>query len=200
MIIKMDNYNSRTGLRNKANFSKQFRCNTLTCVLEKPKEIVNICSVIRNIDTLGVGKLYIIDSKNVFPNSREEYIKNKTITTLCCSANKYVYVKKFNSTQDCINYLQQNNYDSISTSPHKQPNKDNFDLNDGNYTQKKLAVWFGNESHGLTQEAINHSKFCIQIQSCGIIESMNLATSTGIILHTTVSQRRNFISNKRIKI
>ena len=62
----------------------------------------------------------------------------------------------------------------------------------------KLAVWFGNESIGVSDDAILNSDLCIQINMFGMIESMNLATCTGIVLHTITNQRRNYKINQHI--
>ncbi|WP_374693402.1 TrmH family RNA methyltransferase [Acidithiobacillus sp. AMEEHan] len=61
----------------------------------------------------------------------------------------------------------------------------------GEYTKyKKLAVWFGNESRGISELAVENSVFCVNIPMCGIIESLNLATSSGIVLYEITRQRR----------
>ena len=77
------------------------------------------------------------------------------------------------------------------TSPHVK-GKQNFKLNEGKYTHSLLAVWFGNESKGISNEAIENSKFCVQMEMYGMVESMNLGSSTGIVLHEVTKQRRNY--------
>lgn len=48
------------------------------------------------------------------------------------------------------------------------------------------------KSHGVSDEVINSSISCINIPMSGIIESLNLGTSTGIVLYEICKQRRNF--------
>ena len=55
-------------LRLKANRAKKFRCKNLIAVLENPKNLENIGSVVRNIDALGVQKLYVVDGYKLLPN------------------------------------------------------------------------------------------------------------------------------------
>lgn len=81
------------------------------------------------------------------------------------------------------------------TSPHLK-GKTNVVLHDGDYTQKRLAVWFGNEARGISDLAVSESQACINILMCGIIESFNLATSTGIVLYEITKQRREFQDRK----
>ncbi len=47
--------------------------------------------------------------------------------------------------------------------------------------------------------ALERSKGCIDIEMYGIIESLNLTTSTGIILYEITKQRREFQNNKKKK-
>ena len=88
-------------------------------------------------------------------------------------------------------HLEKKRYVSIVTSPHIKGEK-NFVLHEGDYTQIRLAVWFGNESKGVSKTVIEKSEFCVSIPMYGIIESLNLATSTGIVLYEVTKQRREF--------
>lgn len=56
----------------------------------------------------------------------------------------------------------------------------------------KLAVWFGNESRGISNEAVEASEFCLSIPMFGMIESLNLGTTTGIVLYEITKQRRAY--------
>lgn len=71
--------------------------------------------------------------------------------------------------------------------------KRNVVLHEGQYNQSRLAVWFGNEARGISALAVERSDFCVQIPMYGIIESLNLGTSTGIVLYEVTKQRRQFI-------
>ncbi len=84
------------------------------------------------------------------------------------------------------------------TSPHLKGRK-NIVLHEGKYTKMKLAVWFGNESKGVSNEAIENSNACINIPMYGIIESLNLGTSTGIVMYEITKQRREFKLRKIAK-
>ena len=99
----------KKSLRVKADYAKEKRCNTLICVIENPKFIANISTIVRNINTLGVSKLYVVDSSNVLPSDWNKMRSDKQMNTLSCSAIKWTYIKKFNTTPECITYLQKKN-------------------------------------------------------------------------------------------
>lgn len=77
----------------------------------------------------------------------------------------------------------------------------NVVLHEHDYTPyKRLAVWFGNEGTGISKMALEKSDFCINVPMYGIIESLNLGTSSGIVLYEITKQRRTFQSELQKKI
>lgn len=161
------------------------------CVLENPKDIVNIASTVRNISAFGVEKLYVIGNNSIvkdFETSRN----HKGLTNRSVGANKWVFVKQFETTAECISHLRKNRYTIATTSSHTK-GKENVYLYEEDFTQKRLAVWFGNESKGISDEAADEADMCIQIPMGGIVESLNLGTSTGIVLSYISYQRLKFI-------
>lgn len=188
----------KSSLRKKADSIKALRCKNLIAVIEEPKDDKNIGQTIRNINALGVEKLYIIDSRNKVSDDWQEMRTNVTLIKSSSSAIKWSFVKKFKTTEDCINHLNKNGFVSMVTSPHLKGRK-NIVLHEGKYTRMKLAVWFGNESRGVSDIAIENSKACINIPMSGIIESLNLGTTTGIVLYEITKQRREFKLGKVAK-
>lgn len=189
---------SRENVRLKANKAKQFRCKNLIIVLENPKTIENIGSAIRNIDALGAEKLYVVDGYKLLPKDWETMRNRNSLNKISASAIKWSYVRTFEDVDKCISHLNNKKFVSIATSPHLK-GKRNVLLENGKYTHKRLAVWFGNESQGVSEKAIDISEFCVNIQMSGIIESLNLGTSTGIVLYEITKQRRNFKNRNEIR-
>lgn len=189
---------NRAHLRELADKSRIKRSQTLICVLENPANLGNIGAIIRNVDTLGVAKLYVVDENNVLPKDWSKMRNKKTLMVSSSSAVKWTFVKKFSTTSECLEHLEKNHYKSYLTSPHMK-GKNNINLSSGNFTDKHIAVWFGNESKGISDELASKVNDCIQIEMTGIIESMNLAVSTGIVLYTIMQQRYKFIEDKNDK-
>ncbi|MDD3663177.1 MAG: RNA methyltransferase [Candidatus Pacebacteria bacterium] len=177
---------------------KHLRNHFFICVLENPKDKINIASAMRNISAFGVEKLYVIgggSSVSSFEASR----KNHNLNRLSVGTNKWVFVKHFDTTKECIEHLKKDLYTIAVTSSHIK-GKNNVNLYEETFTQKRLAVWFGNESRGVSDEAIEASDMCIQIPMGGVVESLNLGTSTGIILSYIGYQRLRFVfEHKKVK-
>ena len=115
------------------------------------------------------------------------------------SAIKWSFVRRFDSTEDCLKHLEKNRFESIVTSPHVKGHN-NVVLHEGDYTiYPKLAVWFGNEVNGISELAVKRSQLCVNIPMFGIIESLNLGTTSGIILYEITKQRREYQRKYKFK-
>ena len=73
-------------------------------------------------------------------------------------------------------------------------------LHEGDYTvYGKLAVWFGSEATGISDRAVERSEMCVSVPMFGMIESLNLGTSSGIVLYEVAKQRREYQSRFRLR-
>ena len=185
---------SKKPLRQRADEIKPFRCKNLIAVLENPSNPRNIATVIRNVNALGVEKVYVVDPDRIIPDDWQDLRGKKELSKLSASAIKWTFVKRFESTDACFDHLEKNNFTSIVTSPHVKGKASVF-LHEGDYTEHaKLAVWFGSESIGISDLAVERSEMCVSIPMFGLIESLNLGTSSGIVLYEITKQRRQYQS------
>lgn len=188
---------SRVSVRKRAEAIKVFRCKNLIAVIEDPSNIKNIGTVIRNANALGVEKVYVVDTRGSLPDDWQEMRERKSLSKTSVSAVKWTFVKRFDSTRDCLEHLEKKGFVSVETSPHVK-GKTNVFLHEGDYKQHtKLAVWFGNEQRGISELAVEHCEQCIAIPMFGMIESLNLGTSSGIVLYEITKQRREYQSQYR---
>lgn len=181
----------KSEIRQRADEIKDYRCKNLIAVLEFPTDIKNIGTVIRNVNALGVEKTYIVDPRKSLPDDWQEMRERKSLFKTSVSAIKWSFVKRFDSTEQCLEHLERKRFTSIVTSPHVK-DKENYVLHDADYTHPRLAVWFGNESRGISAEAVEKSSFCVSIPMFGMIESLNLGTTSGIVLYEITKQRREY--------
>lgn len=184
----------KTDRRKRFDTIREFTCKNLVVVLENPKNLVNIGPAVRNVNALGAEKVYIVDGRKSLPEDWQEMRHWNPLVKSSASAIKWSFVKRFDNTDACLAHLEANNFKSIVTSSHVKGRK-SVELSDGDYTtHKKLAVWFGNESEGVSDAAFERSEMCVSIPMFGIIESLNLGTSTGIVLYEITRQRRAYVA------
>ena len=192
-----DEIKPKSSARRRADRIKGFRCKNLIAVLECPDNVANIGTVIRNVNALGVEKVYVVDPRRDLPDDWQDLRERKSVSKTSVSAVKWTFVKRFDTTAECFDYLEKKNFKSIVTSPHVKGKASIF-LHEGDYTEHaKLAVWFGNESRGISEEAVARAEMCVSIPMFGMIESLNLGTSSGIVLYEVAKQRREYQSRFR---
>jgi tRNA (guanosine-2'-O-)-methyltransferase len=128
-----------------------------------------------------------------WPESR----KNQELAISSVSANKWVFVKVFTSTAECFEHLESKGFASVVTSPHDKRGAPSITLTNGSFTESKLAVWFGNESKGISDEAVVRATKCVKLDMYGYVESLNLSVCAGIVLAEVVKQRRAYCEKKK---
>lgn len=185
--------------RKRADEIRDFRCKNLIVVIEDPENPRNIGTVIRNVNALGAEKVYVIDPRRVLSDDWNELRTEPKLSKLSVSAVKWTFVKRFDTTEDCLAHLEKNHFVSIVTSPHRK-GRINTVLHEGDFTEHaKLAVWFGSETKGISDVAVERSERCVSIPMFGMIESLNLGTSSGIVLYEIAKQRREYQSRYRLR-
>ena len=190
---------SKKSVRARAEKIKPFRCKNLIAVLENPTDIKNIGTVIRNVNALGAEKVYVVDPRRDLPDDWQDLRERKSVSKTSVSAVKWTFVRRFDSTDECFDHLERKNFKSIVTSPHVKGKTCIF-LHEGDYTMHaKLAVWFGSEAMGISDRAVERSEMCVSIPMFGMIESLNLGTSSGIVLYEVAKQRREYQSRYRLR-
>ena len=185
--------------RTKADFATKYRMNTFICVVENPQLSINVAAIVRTANSLGIGKVYVVDGNNIMKKSWEDMRKDKHLNTITVSSIKWTYIKVFETTSQCIEYLKKHNFTSVVTSPHDKGGNPSIELKSGKFTDKKIAVWFGNESVGISNEAVEACDRCVKINMYGMIESMNLASCAAIVIYEIANQRRSF-TNKHVSM
>ncbi|MDQ6435184.1 RNA methyltransferase [Mesorhizobium sp. LHD-90] len=190
---------SKKSVRKRADEIRSFRCKNLIAVLENPTDIKNIGTVVRNVNALGVEKVYVVDPRHSLPDDWQDLREKRSISKTSVSAVKWTFVRRFDDTDQCFDHLEKKGFKSIVTSPHVKGKASIF-LHEGDYTaHTKLAVWFGSEATGISDRAVERSEMCVSIPMFGMIESLNLGTSSGIVLYEVAKQRREYQSKYRLR-
>ncbi|MHA3913933.1 TrmH family RNA methyltransferase [Halovulum sp. GXIMD14793] len=108
----------KTSVCKRADAIKHFRCKNLIAVIEDPVDIKNIGTVIRNVNALGVDKAYVVDPRKALPDDWQDMREKKSLSSTSVSAVKWTFVKRFNSSEECMDHLEKNGFISVVTSPH----------------------------------------------------------------------------------
>jgi tRNA (guanosine-2'-O-)-methyltransferase len=158
----------------------------LRVVLEGVAIAHNASAVIRTCDAAGILHLDLVS-----PNPDLLGI-NKAIST---RAEKWVDVHIHESIKTCLLPLREKGFKVAVT----HLDKDAISYTDLDYTQP-LAVVFGSESEGVSRETLELADLRVQIPMLGMVQSLNLSVSVGVILYEAMKQRRarGFYDRRRL--
>ncbi len=152
-----------------------FRQPDLHIVLEEVTNTHNASAVVRTCDAAGILYVDIISSdKNPFP-------VNKAIST---RAEKWLHFTYYSSTRTCLKKLKKQGFKIVAT----QLGDKSLLYTDLDYTQP-MALIFGNESGGISDQALELADYVVKIPMFGMAQSLNLSVSVGIILYEAIRQR-----------
>ena len=148
----------------------------LRVVLEEVKNTHNASAVARTCDAAGI--LYV----DIISSSQEPFPINEAIST---RAEKWLTFQYYTSTKECLSQLKEKGFKIAAT--HLKANAIPYTALD--YT-KPMALVFGNETDGISDEALSLSDYVIKIPMIGMVQSLNLSVSIGIILYEAMKQRK----------
>lgn len=139
-------------------------------ILDNIRSALNVGAIFRTCDGAGATKLYLCGITPYPPHNR--------IPKTALGAEEYVEWERCNSTTDLVKKLINEGYTifcieqtpkSLSYSEAKFP--------------PKSAIIFGHEITGVDQEILDMADYHIQIPMFGQKNSLNVATTAGIICY-----------------
>jgi len=148
----------------------------LRIVFEEVKNTHNASAVVRTCDAAGVQYLDVITSEG------DPFPVNEAIST---RAEKWLQFNYYSSTSECLLSLKDKGFTILATSL----GENTAHYTEMDYTQP-VAIVFGNEAEGISQEAKDLSDHIICIPMVGMVQSLNLSVSVGIILYEALRQRK----------
>ena len=160
------------------------RTRYITVALENIYQPQNASAVIRTCDCFGIQDIHIIENEN-------GYTLNPDVTL---GSNQWLNLERYSSkeynTTEAINNLKRRGYRIVATTPHTEDvTLENFNLSKG-----KVALLFGTELRGLSDEALSIADEYVKIPMVGFTESFNISVSAAIILHALSNKLRKEVN------
>ncbi len=152
------------------------RQNDLTIVLENVFDPHNISAVMRTCDAVGVQEVYVLNTK--IPRHKKWGARSSS------SAAKWLTVHQFTDAEACFRQLRAS-YSKIFTT---HLSSDAHHLYDLDFTGS-IALVFGNEHSGVSDEirALADGNFIIP--QVGIIRSLNISVACAVTLYEAYRQK-----------
>jgi tRNA (guanosine-2'-O-)-methyltransferase len=152
------------------------RQNDITIVLENVFDPHNISAVLRTCDAVGVQDVYVLNTK--IPRHKKWGPKSSS------SAAKWLTVHQFENAEECFFELRRK-YSKILTT---HLSSDAVNLYNINFTET-LALVFGNEHSGVSEEIRMLADGNFIIPQMGIIRSLNISVACAVTLYEACRQK-----------
>ena len=166
----------------------QQRTKHITIVLENIFQGRNISASIRSADCFGIQDVHVIENDNIFNDDSE----------VSMGADKWVSTTRYNkekhNTAKAIKKLKSDGYQVIAATPHNT----NCDLYDIEIGEQKIALIFGAEVNGCSEETLKLADKRMKIPMYGFTESFNISVSVSLCLQHLTYKLRNSAVNWRM--
>lgn len=153
------------------------RQNDLTVVLENVFDPHNISAVMRTCDAVGIQEIYVLNTK--IPRHKKWGAKSSS------SAAKWLTIHQFTDAAACFEALRKK-YNRILTT---HLSSDAVNLYDIDFTGP-IALVFGNEHSGVSDEIRAMADGNFIIPQVGIIRSLNISVACAVTLYEAHRQKR----------
>ncbi len=148
----------------------------LRVVLEGVTIAHNASAVIRTCDAAGILYLDLISPN---PDLLE---LNEAITT---RTEKWLEIGVHGSASECLSNLKEQGFAIVAT----RLSDEAVPFTELDYG-RPLALVFGSESDGISDEALAFADHVIRIPMMGMVQSLNLSVSVAVVLYEALRQRQ----------
>lgn len=158
-------------------------------VFEDISDKHNAEAAFRCCEIFGFQKVYLIFEKaKAFDPRKVGYFSSS-------SAHKWLSFTTFDSTMTCLEQLKKDGYQVLAT----VCNESAENVHATGIEKAKIAIVFGNEKLGVSDEVKKYADRCLTILERGMIQSLNLSVATGVILYE-ITRQRQAIGMSRYKL
>jgi len=154
------------------------RQNDLTVVLENVFDPHNISAVMRTCDAVGIQEIYVLNNR--IPRHKKWGRQSSS------SAAKWLTIHQFSDVGECFDVLRKN-YSKIFATHLSSSSVDLYDID---FTQR-IALVFGNEHSGVSEEILPLVDGNFIIPQMGIIRSLNISVACAVTLYEAFRQKNN---------
>ncbi len=152
------------------------RQNDLTVVLENVQDPHNISAVMRTCDAVGVQEIYVLTTK--IPKHKKFGERSSS------SAAKWLTIHQFETAEDCFFQLRKN-YKKILSTRLGEGAVGLYQID----FKESVALVFGNEHDGVSEEISKYVDGNFVIPQMGIIRSLNISVACAVSLYEAYRQK-----------
>ena len=155
------------------------RTRHVVIVLENVMDRGNENAVLRSVDAFGFQDVHLIysEKQNAGNNKAKSRKQSMNYCRTDAGARKWLSVREWHSTKACLRDLAVRGYCIAVASPSAPCTVANLPL------ERKLAIVFGNEHSGLSDEGLEAADLSFRLPMCGFVESLNVSLAAAITMY-----------------
>jgi tRNA (guanosine-2'-O-)-methyltransferase len=148
----------------------------LAVVMENVHDPHNISAVMRTCDAVGVQDIYVLNT--TIPRHK------KFGKTSSASALGWLTIHQYDNTDECMQAVKKR-YEKVFATHLGVQSCSLYDLD----LSQKVALVFGNEHAGVTEECLKYCDGNFIIPQVGMVQSLNISVACAITLYEAFRQR-----------
>ncbi len=156
------------------------RTRHITVVLEDVYQEHNASAVLRSCESFGIQDVHFIENRN----------KYRISTDVDMGASLWLDIhrvtKEPNNTVKCLTDLKAKGYKIVATTPHEK----DVNLADLKVDDTKIALVFGTEIDGITDDVRACADEFVKIPMYGFTESFNISVSAALCMYELTTKLR----------
>jgi tRNA (guanosine-2'-O-)-methyltransferase len=117
--------------------------------------------------------------------TEEEPPQQAFARTTSASAAKWITVQQHENVAACFTELRKQGF-LIAATALTAESRDLYDVD----LTRPVALVFGNEMRGISDEALNDADFALSIPMMGMVQSLNISVACAVTLYEALRQRR----------
>ncbi|QQR90625.1 MAG: RNA methyltransferase [Myxococcales bacterium] len=151
------------------------RIGSVTAVLEDVFDPHNVAAVMRSAEAFGTQALHLVERGQDF----------KLSSRVAQGTQRWIDLQIHRDAKKCVSWLKRQGFKVLVADGNSD---DGYDLNDLKYI-KKVAMVFGNEHQGVSDELRQMADGSFAIGMRGFVESLNISVAAALSLYTVTSER-----------
>lgn len=152
----------------------------LTVIFENVQDPHNIAAVLRTCESAGIQEVHILNH-SIPPHPK---FGDGLGYRSSSSAWKWLTLHYHDNLASCVGQVKDAGFSLMATALNEQA----VDLYAVDFTQR-LALVFGNEKKGVSQDLLSHCDGNFLIPQVGIIQSLNISVACAICLYEAYRQK-----------
>ena len=152
----------------------------LTVILENVHDPHNIGAVMRSCDAVGIREIFIVYTHNCYNSLSQKIGRNAS-----SGSQKWVEAHYFDDLNLCFEVVR-SRYDLIFGTHLSENSKSLYELD----LTRSVALMFGNEKSGITEDALKLLDGNYIIPQHGMVQSLNISVACAVSLFEASRQRK----------